>query len=654
MLAGQVVATYNSVTGSADVTDLNGHGTKVASTAAGTMAGGATYEGVAHGAKLVIAQASSGSAGSMNTLTVGAGIDWAVNVQQAPILTLSLGSVAPAMELEMKNAVTKGTLITAALGNDDGSTTATSYPASFAKEPWANGQIIAVGAVDASNKRASFSNYDVTLANWTVYAPGINVLTGVRTSEVYGLFSGTSAATPMVAGQAAIIKSNWNFLPAKDIAQIIFKSATRLCSGVVSALDCAARTTSDAEYGWGLINIGASLQPIGSLNVLTQSGQSVIYAGTLLATPKSGLATGLKDVITVAVDSFNRGFITNIPAVALAAVTVQSTPSTPVVVTTSGGSTFTYEFSSESGVANSAAIARSSLSFNANGISYGMGVGGTSNNFFGLDSTGTTPLNLTGQGSRFNTPYFGLAENATHAGYGFSMGDGATLRFGSVTQGRAGSVSFGSAAASTGTKTLTTVELQKNFASAVAVITAGTMREQDTLMGLSATGAMALKGTSQTQFVTFAGSKTFGYGVSLSSMLSLGNTSAFNNSAVSLIDGTTASRSMAWSLGLAKIDAFRNGDRLGLTVSMPLRTMSGQMNVTTAVGQSQADGSLQYATRSIGLAPTGSEKDIEMSYALPLRNKENFRAVAQIKIQPGHDASAATMYSVGVSYQKPF
>ncbi len=654
MLAGQVVATYNSITDLTDVTDLNGHGTAVASIAAGTMAGGAKYEGVAHGAKLAIAQASSGSTGSMTSLTVGAGIDWAVNIQKAPILSLSLGNVGSSMLSNMQNAVIKGTLLTAALGNNEGSTTAALYPASFAKEVWANGQIIAVGAVDSSNKRASFSNYDPTLADWTVYAPGVNVLTGVRTSEVYGLFTGTSAATPMVAGQAAIIKSNWNFLSAKNIAQIIFKSATRLCSDAVSASVCAARTTSDAEFGWGLINIGASLQPIGSLNVLTQSGQSVLYAGTLLATPKSGLATGLTDVITVAVDSFNRGFITNIPAVALAAVTVQSTPSTPVAVTTSGASKFTYEFSSESGVTNSAAINRSSQSFNENGLSYGVGVGGTSNHFFGLDSTGTTPLNRTGQGSRFNTPYFDLAGNATHVGYGFAIGDGATLRFGSVIQGRASSASFGSAAASVGTKTLTTVELQKNFGSAVAVITAGTMREQDTLMGLSATGAMALKGASQTQFVTFAGSKTLGSGISLSSMLSLGNTSAFNNSAVSLIDGTTASRSMAWSLGLAKIDAFHNGDRFGLTVSMPLRTMSGQMNVTTAVRQSQTDGALQYATRSIGLAPTGSEKDIEMSYALPLLNKASFSAVAQIKMQPGHDARAETMHGVGVKYQKPF
>lgn len=653
MFAGKDVTTYNSITGLTDVTDLNGHGTKVASTAAGTMAGGAKYEGVAHGAKLAIVQVSSGSAGTMTSTTVGAGIDWAVNVQKAPILSLSLGSDGPSMEAKMKNAVTQGTLITAALGNES-LTNAAVYPAAFAKDGWANGQIIAVGAVDSSNKRASFSNYDPALADWTVYAPGVNVLTGIRTSEVYGLFTGTSAATPMVAGQAAIIKSNWNFLLAKDIAQIIFKSATRLCPVGVSVSDCAARTTPDPEYGWGLINIGASLQPIGSLNILTQSGQSVLYAGTLLATPKSGLATGLTDVSTVAVDSFNRGFITNIPAVALAAVTVQSTPSTPVAVTTSGASKFTYEFSSESGVTNSAAINRSSLSFNENGLSYGLGVGGTSNHFFGLDSTGTTPLNLTGQGSRFNTPYFGLAENATHAGYGFSLGDGATLRFGSVTQGRAGSVSFGSAAALIGSKTLTTVEWQKNFANAVTVITAGAMREQDTLMGLSATGAMALKGSSQTQFVTFAGSQTLGSGISLSSMLSLGHTRAFNNAAVSLIDGTTASRSMAWSLGLAKMDAFRHGDRLGLTVSMPLRTMSGQMNITTAVGQSQADGVLQYATRSIGLAPTGSQRDLEMSYAQPLLNKASFSAVAQIKMQPGYAARAATMYGVGVKYQKSF
>ncbi len=148
-------------------------------------------------------------------------------------------------------------------------------------------------------------------------APGVNVLStysGPVAQNTYAYMSGTSMDKPVVAGQAALIKSNWNFLPAKDIARVIFQSAIRLCSDTTSAAVCAARTSADKMYGWGLVNIGASLQPIGGLNVGTASGAKVVYAGTQVAPPKAGLAAGLKGLNTMAVDKFNRGFVVNVGA----------------------------------------------------------------------------------------------------------------------------------------------------------------------------------------------------------------------------------------------------------------------------------------------------------------------------------------------------
>lgn len=311
-LRNQITATFNAFNRGTDITDQIGHGTHVAGVIAGTTASGALTEGIAPGAKLVMAKVFT--TGSSPTSTIEAGVNWVVNVQKAPIVSLSLGSSSVSMQASIQNAVAKGTLITAALGND-GRTNGASWPAQFAKASWAKGQVIAVGAVDGANKRASFSNYDPTLANWTVMAPGVNVLSAYSvpaSQNTYAYMSGTSMATPVVAGQAALIKSNWNFLPAKDIAQVIFQSATRLCSDAASAAACAARTSADRMYGWGLVNIGASLQPIGGLNVGTARGARVVYAGTLVAPPKAGLAAGLKGLNTMAVDKFNRGFVVNV------------------------------------------------------------------------------------------------------------------------------------------------------------------------------------------------------------------------------------------------------------------------------------------------------------------------------------------------------
>lgn len=663
-LQGQVIATYNALTGGTDVTDQMGHGTHVSGLIAGTSAYGGLTEGVAPGAKLVMAKVFT--TGSSSSVTIGKGIDWVVNVQKAPILSLSLGAAAPAMQSNIQNAVTKGTLITAALGNDGKATG--SWPAEFAKATWANGQIIAVGALDANNKRASFSNYDPTLANWTVFAPGVSVASTYSTPtspSTYAYMSGTSMATPIVAGQAALIKSNWNFLPAADIAQVIYQSATHLCSDTVTATVCAARKTADAMYGWGLINVGASLQPIGSLNVGTKTGTSVSYASSTIAAPKAGLASGLKGVNTLAVDKFNRGFIVNLASVTTAAtVTTSATPVTPTTTVSAKGVKFSAEYATSGSDSNSlylgdagAAVTLAKLSYsfaNDRGTSYGFGTGGTAHDFFGLQSTGLAPLSLNGEGSRFNAPYFNLAESATHAGYGMTFKDGTVLRMGLMAQAASSSTTLLDLATPVTARTLATVELQKSFGEATGVVTIGQLQENNSVLGMSGTGALALAARPNTTFVTLAGSMPLAQKVTFSMMATLGQTRGYDNAGVSLIDGATGSRSAAWSLGLAQKDILRDGDNMGFTMAMPLKTMSGSLQMTTAVSQSQVDGSLQYATQSVNLQPTGSEKDLELAYATPLRFGGKLTALAQIKLQPGHDAEAPTQFGLGVRYVRLF
>jgi hypothetical protein len=73
------------------------------------------------------------------------------------------------------------------------------------------------------------------------------------------------------------------------MAQIIFQSVTHLCSDNASAAVCKTRTTADAMYGWGLVNVGASLQPIGTLNLTSKTGAVINLAGASLASAKPSM-----------------------------------------------------------------------------------------------------------------------------------------------------------------------------------------------------------------------------------------------------------------------------------------------------------------------------------------------------------------------------
>jgi subtilisin family serine protease len=663
-LNGQVVATYNAYTGGTDVTDQMGHGTHVSGIIAGTTAKGGLLEGVAPGAKLVIAKVFT--TGSSDSVTIGRGIDWVVNVKKAPILSLSLGSSAAAMQSNIQNAVTKGTLITAALGNDGRASA--SWPAGFAKASWAKGQIIAVGALDANNKRASFSNYDATLANWTVFAPGVNIAStysvpGMQSNYAY--MSGTSMATPIVAGQAALIKSNWNFLIAPDIAQIIFQSATHLCSDAVSASVCTARKTADAMYGWGLVNVGASLQPLGSLNVATKTGTLVNYSGSAIAGAKAGLATGLKGINTLAVDKFNRGFTVNLTtAVTAASVTTAAVPVASATSVKAAGVKLSAQYAPATAAQNAwnfgeatttGELAKISYSFtNDQGSSYGFGSGGTAAAFFGLASTGVAPLSLNGEASRFNAPYMDLAEAASHIGYGYTLQSGTVLRMGVASQAAATPSVGLDTGAPVLARSVALFEMQKSFGAATGLVTVGQLLETNSALGMTGAGALDINASTGTSFMTLAASLPFANKTSLSAMATVGQTAAYGNTSASLIDGASASQSAAWSLGLARKELFRDGDSLGLTLAMPLRTMSGAMQITTAVAQDQATGALEYASQSVSLQPTGSQRDVELAYTSPTRMGGQLSALAQIKFQPGHDAAAPTQFGFGIKFLRSF
>ncbi|WP_327728041.1 S8 family serine peptidase [Streptomyces sp. NBC_00487] len=228
-LKGQVAAAKNFST-SPDTTDKYGHGTHVASIAAGTGARSkGRFKGVAPGAELLNGKVLSDE-GYGDDSGIIAGMEWAAE-QGADVVNLSLGGgdtpeVDP-MEAEInKLSAEKGILFAVAAGNEgEGGGQTVGSPGSAAAA-------LTVGAVDDKDRLASFSSRGPGLDGQIkpdVTAPGVAVTAAAAPGSVierevgqkpkgYLTISGTSMATPHVAGAAALLKQQhpkWTYRELK-------------------------------------------------------------------------------------------------------------------------------------------------------------------------------------------------------------------------------------------------------------------------------------------------------------------------------------------------------------------------------------------------------------------------------------------------------
>jgi subtilisin len=177
--------------------DKNGHGTHVAGTVA-AQANSIGVLGVAPDVQLyvikVLSDRGSGTWSSVakGIVTATKGPDGIVGTaDDAQVISMSLGGSSGNAELEaaVKYALDNGVVIVAATGNDGASSP--SYPAAYPG-------VMKVGAIDSNNNIASWSN-----RGEDVFAPGVSVLSTTPGNK-YSTYSGTSMATPHVAGVVAL------------------------------------------------------------------------------------------------------------------------------------------------------------------------------------------------------------------------------------------------------------------------------------------------------------------------------------------------------------------------------------------------------------------------------------------------------------------
>lgn len=216
------------------------HGTHVAGIIGATGNNTTGVSGVAWDASLMILKIYDDEGTSVSYPEIGSAITYARN-NGANIINMSFGGRTNStfIQTAINNAVEAGLVLVAAAGNDtlDMNTTPI-YPACYTG-------VLGVTATEENHTTASYSNFGTNCAD--VAAPGSDVYSTLYTNNPtygftsdYGSLSGTSMASPVVAGIAALVLSQNNTLNSTAVRNVITAAVDDIGLG--------------ASYGSGLVN----------------------------------------------------------------------------------------------------------------------------------------------------------------------------------------------------------------------------------------------------------------------------------------------------------------------------------------------------------------------------------------------------------------
>ncbi|WP_371786555.1 S8 family peptidase [Streptosporangium subroseum] len=297
--AGRIAASQSFVPGSSSAADDNGHGTHVASIAAGSgAASDGKYRGVAPDAELVVAKAldAEGSGASSDII---AGMEWAAN-QGAKVINMSVGGLATDGTDPLSQAVNQiseatGALFVVAAGNDG----VTESPYSIGS-PGAADQALTVGSVakTAPYERSYFSSWGPRVGDNAVKpeitAPGAEIaaaraagstLGGDVGNDRYQSLSGTSMAAPHVAGGAALLAQQHPDWSRGQIRDTLVSTANPGKEGEVTREGAGMMDLAQAAAGGlsatGTLNLGMLRPPYKTATgtvTLRNTGTEAVHA----------------------------------------------------------------------------------------------------------------------------------------------------------------------------------------------------------------------------------------------------------------------------------------------------------------------------------------------------------------------------------------
>jgi len=581
------------------------------------------------------------ASGEGSNFDIARGLSY-VAATSARVINLSLGDPEgvydPVLSGALQNAARANKVIVMAAGNEG--QPQPNFPGNLADE--LAGNAITVGATDAPGVIADYSNRAGDSMQYFLVAPGSDPATGAQ---------GTSFATPRVAGAAAEV-----------LAQNPSLTNTQVVDILLSSTDDRGAPGTDPVYGRGELNLEHALQARGVMSVPSGSsgGGSSIGAGALV------LAAGLVAALTLrsktlpktlVLDSYGRPYGLDLGALLepadrepdLASLLEGNTRDMGYLELNAGRATQLAVWyaraerdlpdtdgpwrraTDEPGTpANWAAELRTAPSPD---WQLSAAVNTDPRNGFGARrvDTAEVPLATGLAGAALGGSYLGFAATAQSMRAGWQPTSSTRLAFGynRMDEDQPHGLHSEAAVAEASTRPAAGVE----FALALS-----RLNERGSLLGGSSGGPLGVDRSG-----TLAGTVSARWQpherLLVAASYGVGFTHVDAGDA-SLFTDVSGLRSRTWGAGVIAANVFDASDRVGLSISQPMRIVSGQARLSVPYAR-DVRGTVWFRNEDVALDAPGTELDLEVSYHRALGRHGALAAWMQYRRHPDHDPAAS-------------
>ena len=663
-LNGQFLNFYNALTaasGAAASGDPTGHGTWVAGVI-GAKLDATNVTGVAPGAQLVgirIAD-NSGDFSAMSDVQFKNAVDFAI-AQGSDFVNNSWGLSAAVGEVDAttfqtlfpvelqayRDGVAADMVFVFANGNERDTSPSqpqllAGLPALFADldDHW-----VAVGAVGPDGRLASYSQPCGSAAAWCLVAPGGDDGSSMTSTWLFNGYAtgvGTSYSTPMVTGALAVLKSRFPTLSNDVIVDRLFLTANK--SGIYA---------DSSLYGQGLLDLEKATNPVGPLAVVNplmddRLGQQALLLEdlSLESAPAFGdaLVQSLMGQSMAVADSQGAGFFIDLgakvkPAAAVELQTlVDRLQPSPALQTAALNNEQQLQFDIRGA---GQAQRMESLLFSQQQAWGDVRLGYVGNQQHWATLSHETAEMGYYSGGRYLQPYSAADQSLWVLQFGQDVG---AWRWGGSLlspRGQDGLTNQPGAQLVVGS-----LAWQSNNGWGLQA-QVGYGRESDQLLGADFGGAFALADNTELGFVGLSGKYHFNRQTHLQAAAFIGR-SRPETVAHSLVQSVSELISSSFALGL---EHQWDHQRLGFSLSQPLRVESGRMQLTLSDGYQ--GNRFNQTTRQLALQPSARQLDVEMFYRSKRLDGADLKLALVQQHNPGH-INVKTEYLLLLGLNQPF